>query len=120
MRLDTISLLAVVGVAATAILIGMEAPYVGILFVLAGVSVWQADMSGMYSVVPSRQWKRCGRVAVVWSVCMLPAYAVFLYWWNAPGDLLMTAAVLCCFVRTAPSVVPSGVACLKHMRASTA
>ena len=116
MRPDSVSLLAVAGAAVAAVVVGMEMPYVGILFVLAGLSVWQADTAGMYRAIPPQKWKRGGRVAAAWTVCMLPVYAVFLYWWNWPGDMLMTAAVLCCFVRTAPRVIPLGIACIRHTR----
>lgn len=120
LRPDTVSFIVVVAVAAAAVAVGMEAPHIGILFVLAGLSIWQADMAGMYRAVPDRGWKRGGRVAAALAVCMLPVYVGLLHWWHLPGDVLMTAAVLCCFVRTAPRVIPLGVACVRRARAGAA
>lgn len=117
---DTVAFIVVVAVAAAAVAIGMEAPYVGVLFALAGLSIWQADMAGMYRAVPDRGWRRGGRVAAACTVCMLPAYAVFLFWWHLPGDVLMAAAVLYCFVRTAPRVIPLGIACVRRAKAGAA
>ena len=116
MRPDSVSILAVVGAVTAAVVVGMEMPHVGILFALGGLSVWQADMAGMYRTVPAQKWKRGGRVAAAWTVCMLPVYTAFLFWWHLPGDIIMTAAVLCCFVRTAPRVVPLGIACVRRAR----
>ena len=88
-------LIPVFGLAATALVIGMDMWHIGVLFLFSGLLIWQGRMNGYNA--PYRF--KYGRLIAACTTYLLPTYTIFLIWWNEPGNILMTIAVLCCFIR---------------------